>query len=74
MTDTLRKHMIRYPAARPSTIQYLVKREEMTERLRREVNMAHLKDHEEISQILKEAANRGQKPRWPLLSWLLGRA
>ncbi len=39
MTDTLRKHMIRYPAARSSTIQYLVKREEMTERLRQELGM-----------------------------------
>ena len=39
MSETIRKHMIRYPAARPSTIQYLVKREEMTERLRQEATM-----------------------------------
>lgn len=63
MTDTLRKHMIRYPAARPSTIQYLVKREAMTERLRQEATMAYQKD----------AANRGQKPRWSLIAWMLGR-
>lgn len=74
MSETIRKYTIKYPAARATTIQYLAKREEMTERLRRESTMAHLKDPEEISQILKEAANRGQKPRWPFLSWLLGRA
>lgn len=63
MTDTLRKHMIRYPAARPSTIQYLVKREEMTERLRQELTRSYQ----------REAANRTQKRRWSLLAWLMGR-
>jgi hypothetical protein len=63
MTDTLRKHMIRYPAARPSTIQYLVKREEMTERLRQELTRSYQ----------REAENRMQKRRWSLLAWLMGR-
>lgn len=63
MSETIRKYTIKYPAARTSTIQYLAKREEMTERLRREATMAYQ----------KEAANRGQKPRWSLLAWLLGR-
>lgn len=39
MSDTIRKHMIRYPAARTSTIQYLARREEMTARLRAEIAM-----------------------------------
>lgn len=73
MNQKIISHTVRHPHARATTIQYLAKREEMTERLRRESTMAHLKDPEEISQILKEAANRGQKPRWPFLSWLLGR-
>lgn len=63
MTDTLRKHMIRYPAARPSTIQYLVKREEMTERLRQELTRSYQ----------KEAESRMQTRRWSLLAWLMGR-
>jgi hypothetical protein len=63
MTDTLRKHMIRYPAARPSTIQYLVKREEMTERLRQELTRSYQ----------REAENRMQTRRWSLLAWLMGR-
>lgn len=63
MSQTVERHTIRYPHARATTIQYLAKREEMTERLRREATMAYQ----------KEAANRGQKPRWSLLAWLLGR-
>lgn len=63
MSDTLRKHMIRYPAARPSTIQYLVKREEMTERLRQELTISYQ----------REAQNRMQTRRWSLLAWLMGR-
>jgi hypothetical protein len=63
MSDTLRKHMIRYPAARPSTIQYLVKREEMMERLRQELTRSYQ----------REAENRMQPRRWSLLAWLMGR-
>jgi len=36
---TMRQHLIRYPNARTSTITYLQKREEMTEKLRQEINM-----------------------------------
>jgi len=39
MSDSIRKHMIRYPAARTSTIQYLARKEEMTARLRAEIAM-----------------------------------
>jgi hypothetical protein len=53
MTDTLRKHMIRYPAARPSTIQYLVKRDEMTSKLMRET--------------LDEQLRRANRPWWKRL-------
>lgn len=53
MTDTLRKHMIRYPAARPSTIQYLAKRDETTTQLMRE--------------ILDEQLRRTPRPWWKRL-------
>jgi hypothetical protein len=43
MSETVRKHMIRYPAARTSTIQYLARREETTEQLRREILAAENK-------------------------------
>jgi hypothetical protein len=39
MSETIRKYVIRYPAARKSTIQYLAKRDETTERLRQELGM-----------------------------------
>lgn len=60
---TMRQHLIRYPNARTSTITYLQKRDEMTERLRQEATMAYQ----------REAQNRMQKPRWSLIAWLLGR-
>lgn len=63
MSETIRKYVIRYPAARTSTIQYLAKRDAMTERLRQEATMNYQ----------REAANRMQKPRRSLLAWLLGR-
>jgi hypothetical protein len=63
MSETIRKYTIKYPAARTSTIQYLVKREEMTERLRQEVTRSYQ----------REAQNRMQKPRWSLIAWLMGR-
>jgi hypothetical protein len=63
MSDIIRRHVSQYPHARATTIQYLAKRDEMTERLRREVTMTYQ----------KEAMNRMQKPRWSFLAWLLGR-
>lgn len=39
MTNTPMRHLIRYPNARPSTIQYLAKRDETTQRLRQELGM-----------------------------------
>jgi hypothetical protein len=39
MSDVTRQHLIRYPNARTSTVVYLQKREEMTERLRQELGM-----------------------------------
>lgn len=63
MTNTPTRHLIRYPNARTSTVVYLQKREEMTERLRQELGMTYQ----------KEAMNKMQKPRWSLLSWILGR-
>lgn len=63
MTDTVSKHIIRYPNCRPSTIAYLRKRDETTDRLRQEITKSYQ----------REAANRTQQRRWSLLSWLLGR-
>lgn len=37
--DIIRKHVSQHPHARATTIQYLAKREEMTERLREEIAM-----------------------------------
>ncbi len=39
MTDSTRQHLIRYPNARTSTVIYLRKRDETTERLRQEIGM-----------------------------------
>lgn len=37
MNDAVRKHMVRYPNCRTSTVQYLARRHETTERLRQEL-------------------------------------
>lgn len=37
MNDAVRKHMVRYPNCRTSTVQYLAKREETTHQLMKEV-------------------------------------
>lgn len=63
MSETVERHTIRYPNCRASTVAYLVKREEMTERLRQELTMTYQ----------REAANRMQPRRWSLLAWLMGR-
>lgn len=55
MSDVTRQHLIRYPHARTSTVVYLQKREEMTERLRQELGM---KD------ILQDQLRRTPKPWW----------
>lgn len=34
---TARSHLTKYPKARASTVAYLIKRDEMTEKLRREI-------------------------------------
>lgn len=39
MTDATRQHLIKYPNARTSTVVYLQKRAETTERLRQELGM-----------------------------------
>jgi hypothetical protein len=39
MTDATRQHLIRYPNARTSTVVYLQKRDETTQRLRQELGM-----------------------------------
>ena len=39
MINTPMRHLIRYPNARTSTVVYLQKRQEMTERLRQELGM-----------------------------------
>jgi hypothetical protein len=39
MSDIIRRHISQYPNARTSTVVYLQKREEMTERLRQELGM-----------------------------------
>lgn len=39
MSDSTRQHLIRYPNARTSTVIYLRKRDETTERLRAEIAM-----------------------------------
>jgi SOS response regulatory protein OraA/RecX len=39
MSDTVSRHITRFPNARPSTIQYLTKRDETTQRLRQELGM-----------------------------------
>jgi uncharacterized protein YqgQ len=63
MSDIIRRHVSQYPHARTSTIQYLVKRDEMTERLRQELTRSYQ----------REAMDRMQKSRWSLLAWLMGR-
>jgi hypothetical protein len=63
MSQTVERHTIRYPNCRASTVAYLVKREEMTERLRQEATISYQ----------REAANRLPKRRWSLIAWLLGR-
>jgi hypothetical protein len=63
MSETIERHTIRYPNCRASTVAYLVKREEMTERLRQELTRSYQ----------TEAQNRMQKRRWSLLAWLMGR-
>jgi hypothetical protein len=50
MTNTPMRHLIRYPNARPSTIQYLAKRDETTSKLMRE--------------ILDEQLQRTPRPWW----------
>lgn len=37
MNTKVHQHLIRYPQARTSTVRYLVAKEEMTDRLRREL-------------------------------------
>lgn len=39
MSDTIRRHVSQHPHARATTIQYLAKRDETTERLRQELGM-----------------------------------
>lgn len=63
MSETVERHTIRYPNCRASTVAYLVKREEMTERLRQELTRSYQ----------MEAANRTKPRRWSLLAWLMGR-
>lgn len=52
MSEIVRKHMIRYPAARTSTIQYLARREETTEQLRREILVAENKASKHTREFL----------------------
>lgn len=68
MSDATRQHLIKYPNARTSTVVYLQKRDEMTERLRREVT--HITEADIVGKLRRE--NRTQK-RWSLLTWLWGR-
>ncbi|MDV4166237.1 hypothetical protein R1538_34875 [Rhizobium leguminosarum] len=63
MNEKIISHTVRYPHARATTIQYLAKRDEMTERLRQEATISYQ----------REAANRLPKRRWSLLAWILGR-
>jgi hypothetical protein len=37
MSDVIKSHLIKYPHARTSTVQYLARRHETTERLRQEI-------------------------------------
>lgn len=39
MSDATRQHLIKYPNARTSTVVYLQKRDETTQRLRQELGM-----------------------------------
>ncbi|MGR9130817.1 hypothetical protein [Rhizobium leguminosarum] len=39
MSDTIRRYVSQHPHARATTIQYLAKRDETTERLRQELGM-----------------------------------
>jgi hypothetical protein len=40
MSDVIKSHLIKYPHARTSTVQYLARRHETTERLRQEIEAA----------------------------------
>jgi hypothetical protein len=37
MSDVIKSHLVKYPHARTSTVQYLARRHETTERLRQEI-------------------------------------
>lgn len=37
MSDVIKSHLVKYPHARTSTVQYLARRHETTERLRQEL-------------------------------------
>ncbi|MEH2695635.1 hypothetical protein DXU03_26055 [Rhizobium johnstonii] len=41
MRETVERHTIRYPNCRASTVAYLVRRDEMTERLRQEATISY---------------------------------
>jgi hypothetical protein len=63
MSETIRKYVSQFPHARATTIQYLVRRDEMTERLRQELTITYQ----------REAMDRMKTRRWSLLAWLMGR-
>ena len=62
MSDIIRRHTIRYPHARPTTLAYLEKRDEMTERLKKEI-AASKRERSRLFQIVKRTG--------VLASWLL---
>lgn len=59
MSETVERHTIRYPNCRASTVAYLVRRDETTSRLMRE--------------ILDEQLRRTPRPWWKRLRDMLGR-
>jgi hypothetical protein len=45
MSDVIKSHLVKYPHARTSTVQYLARRHETTERLRQEIEAAKQVNH-----------------------------
>jgi len=68
MSNTIHRHMIRYPSARASTIQYLARRDEMLERLRKEVRENELRHQREIDRAHSKPKGRFTI-RWPSWVW-----
>lgn len=65
MSDTVSKHLIRYPNCRATTIACKIKQDEKTEQLRREIQAAENKASKHIREFHKPWWRR----KWPSWVW-----